>query len=404
MESREAIIIDPIRDVDAMECILTKQGLNLRAIALTHYFEDSLMGHMELLSKHSDSRLVTHGTTTDGFRFPLGPHLYLEVMHTPGHTQDSVCYVLRKSTDDDPWLLFSGDTVLAEGYGRFDIDGENPSVNASLWNSSVERLLAIPRNIEILAAHNGYTNASVNARELAFGTTVNYARMFWQSKKKRGEGVDEDDSTFIQQGLVEEFRTLRRRNILGDIPQTVRNPPLVTNPMEVLDIFRSGCVLLDVRLQKDVADQVVPRSLCIPMPILESGPSAQRKLEAWLPLLLSYSALEVAGGMAVICSENQEPHLMRRLARVGYDEYVNHVIRIPPDFVLESFSMIPRISTNKLQLRQLLSQACVVDVRSYAEFSGARAHGAIHVPLENVESWIKARKDLHYASRPLLVY
>eukprot|EP00759_Apiculatamorpha_spiralis_P042263 PhF_6_TR40446/c1_g1_i1/m.60390 len=399
-EAREAFVIDPVRDCGDIGGVLQKYGLTLKGVLLTHCFEDVLMEHAFLAQEHTCA-ILWHKTTIDGQRIPVGEHLYLEVMHTPGHTPDSVTYILRRTEGDEPWLVFSGDTILAEGYGRFDVEGTIEH-NAQLWSRSAHRILSIPNNMEILAAHNGYCNATVNAREPSFGTNCNHARGYLRIKPETGVGsatgapkplFHTHDSS---DGLVEEFHAFRRKNtewaeMGGILPRNV-SPIVIDDPTAVGQILSQAQQILDLRLQNEVVNHYIPKSLCIPMPLIEEGPNAQRKLEAWLPHLLAIHNIE-HNGFVVACSANQSNDVVRRLRRVGYEEYIRHIVIVSakvkyPNVTFGSIYRIPSVEEETLRSWFTNTAEIILDVRTEAEYRGAHAQNAINVPVERVEKFM----------------
>src|SRR5215468_8288999 len=123
---REAVVVDPERNVDGYLAYLAKNGLQLRYILLTHPHADFVAGHAELSARSgapiliSESAAATfaHRDLKDGDRVTLGS-VEIEAIATPGHSPDSICLVMLKS--GDPVALFSGDTLFAGDVGRPDL-------------------------------------------------------------------------------------------------------------------------------------------------------------------------------------------------------------------------------------------------------------------------------------------
>ena len=150
-ESGEALLVDPLREqVDVYLDLLKARGLRLRYTLETHTHADHLSGSVRL-KELTGARMLMHaasaapcvdGRLEDGDRVELGK-LRLEVMATPGHTQDALCLVL-------PGRVLTGDTLLIGACGRTDLQ----SGSALKLYESLQRLLALPESTVVLPAHD----------------------------------------------------------------------------------------------------------------------------------------------------------------------------------------------------------------------------------------------------------
>jgi sulfur dioxygenase len=154
----EAILVDPVRErLDTYRLILSARALRLRMVLETHMHADHLMlnrAAKELLGvpfamhRDSPSPLVDRHLV-DGDSLDLGGQP-IHVIHTPGHTPDSVCYRL-------PGGLLTGDTLMIGATGRTDFPGGSP---AQQWDAIVERLLKLPDDTVIWPGHDYKGNKS----------------------------------------------------------------------------------------------------------------------------------------------------------------------------------------------------------------------------------------------------
>src|SRR6187399_433382 len=114
----EAAIIDPLRDIDEYLQLAKKRNATIRYIFETHFHADFVSGHLDL-SKQTGAPII-YGpnaktnfkiySSKDGEIFKLGK-ISFEVLHTPGHTMESTCYLLRDE-NDKPHAIFTGDTLF----------------------------------------------------------------------------------------------------------------------------------------------------------------------------------------------------------------------------------------------------------------------------------------------------
>jgi hydroxyacylglutathione hydrolase len=124
MSDGEAIIIDPLRDVEEHLHLAKQHKAKIKYIFETHFHSDFLSGPLEL-SKHTGAPIVYGPKTETNFPFHLAGDgeifkigsITLEVIHTPGHTLESTCYLL-KDESGKPHCIFTGDTLFIGEVGR----------------------------------------------------------------------------------------------------------------------------------------------------------------------------------------------------------------------------------------------------------------------------------------------
>ena len=123
----EAAIIDPLRETAPYLERAHQDNATIKYIFETHFHADFVSGHIDLARKSGAT--IVYGPTaktdfekheaTDGEKFQIGK-VTIEVLHTPGHTPESTCYLLRDE-DGKPNALFSGDTLFIGDVGRPDL-------------------------------------------------------------------------------------------------------------------------------------------------------------------------------------------------------------------------------------------------------------------------------------------
>jgi len=123
----EALIVDPVRDIDQYLETLSQRKSKLKYIFLTHFHADFVSGHVEL-AKQTGATIVLGPNAVADFkfkeakdneRFQIGD-LKLKVIHTPGHTPESSCFVL-KNNEGHKHCIFTGDTLFLGDVGRPDL-------------------------------------------------------------------------------------------------------------------------------------------------------------------------------------------------------------------------------------------------------------------------------------------
>lgn len=176
----EAAVVDPRRDCRVYLERAAAREAEITCILETHRNEDYLVGSPELSARTGAT--VHHGARLDfGYGSParegdvlgVGP-LELAVLETPGHTAESLSFVLRDG--NRPFAVFTGDALFAGSVGRVDLMSEDRSANAAaLWDSLHHAILALPDGTVVLPAHGAGSVCGVGIRDLPF-TTIGHER------------------------------------------------------------------------------------------------------------------------------------------------------------------------------------------------------------------------------------
>lgn len=157
----EAILVDPVRErLDTYRRLLEQRGLSLKLVLETHTHADHLMLNREakdilrapFVMHHDSPSPLVDRHIGDGDVLELGAE-HIEVLHTPGHTPDSVCFAV-------PFAVLTGDTLHIGGSGRCDFPGGDAGLQ---YDAVVGRLFALPDETIVLPGHDykGKTRSSI---------------------------------------------------------------------------------------------------------------------------------------------------------------------------------------------------------------------------------------------------
>lgn len=149
-ESKEAAVIDPSFETNQVEAALASKGLKLKYVMLTHHHYDHVQ-EAGSLAKKTGAKVVMHSSSTidhdigleDGESVKLGT-TEIKLIHTPGHTADSSCYLSEGR-------LYTGDTLFIGECGRVDLEDSSPE---KMFDSLLVRIYSLPDNVKIYPGHD----------------------------------------------------------------------------------------------------------------------------------------------------------------------------------------------------------------------------------------------------------
>ncbi len=155
-------MIDPSYGIDPVLKAIDAKHVKVRYILNTHSHQDHVVGNQDV-KERTGAKIVAHKvaplgqdlSVEDGDRFESGP-LRFEVVHTPGHTKDSVLYLFEGN-------VATGDTLFVGECGRTDLPGGDPS---EMYDSLLRRVVALDDALIVLPGHDyGPTPTSTIAQE-----------------------------------------------------------------------------------------------------------------------------------------------------------------------------------------------------------------------------------------------
>jgi hydroxyacylglutathione hydrolase len=265
-----AAVIDPRRDCDIYLEIANRNELVITHIFETHRNEDYVIGSLELKKRcgadifHGSQMTFAYGKPVhEGDRFTLGS-LELSVLETPGHTEESISLVLWDTeVSDNPYMVFSGDTLFAGDIARTDFFGEERKAEMAekIYDSINDKILPLGDGVILCPAHGAGSVCGGEIADYPF-TTLGY-------EKKTNPRLASGRESFILQRVTESpyyppyFRQMEQYNRDG-VPILNRLPDL--RPLSIPDVNqlrKSGCQILDIRSPTSFGAGHIPGSVSI---------------------------------------------------------------------------------------------------------------------------------------------
>jgi hydroxyacylglutathione hydrolase len=411
-QTREALIVDPNLDSEFYHAAARADGMRITHVAETHIHADFASGARRLAREAtaqlylSDEggeewryRFAAEDKATllkDGASFRVGT-VRIDVMHTPGHTPEHICFLVTDTTAaDEPMGIITGDFLFVSDVGRPDLlekaAGMRNTMEAAARQlyASLQRIRALPDYLQVWPGH-GAGSACGKALGSVSQTTLGYEKRFnWAF------GCDDIES-FVQAVLAGQPEPpryfARMKQINRDAPplEQWRTPPELRFS-GLMDARVAHACIVDTRPAKDFAQVHLPGSLTIPLnksfsTYAGSVLSYNADLYIIVPRACAHCAQEVVRQLALIDLHNVAGY---------FDESVLDEARAA-GMELES---LPQISAAQLAPIAAAGEATVLDVRRTSEWEAGHVEGALHIPL----SELPARLGEIPRDRPLIVH
>lgn len=401
-QTSEAIVIDAQRDIDVYLEIAEQNNLNITHITETHIHADFLCGSRELAAATGAKMYLSdeggedwqyefpHIGLKDGSIIKVG-NLTLEVMHTPGHTPESISFLLRDHpATDEPIMVFTGDFVFVGDIGRPDLLEEaaglvgTKELGAKQMFQSLKKFAALPDYVQVWTAH-GAGSACGKALGAVHSSTVGYEKIRnWAFQF----GEDEEQFTKVllagQPEAPKYFAMMKHLNKV-DRPLLVEVPKhSKLTKEEFLAAYNKGIKVIDTRDKLEFSKGYIPNSYNI-----KGGNS----FSTWMGWMLDYQEQFI-----LIAKEEEVEDLTRKLMRIGMDKVYGYVEDITNlDIELKKANLIDE---KVLKSNFKNKNVQILDVRAATEYQSGYIGDAEHAFLgtleKNINQWDKNKETIVY--------
>lgn len=384
----EAVVIDPLREVDPYIRKANRNHATIKYVLETHFHADFVSGHLDLAKKTGAT--IVYGPEAkpafeahiarDGEELKVGD-ITIEVIHTPGHTLESTCYLL-KNAEGKKVALFSGDTLFIGDVGRPDLaqkvneDLDQDKLAGMLYDSLRNKIMPLPDDIIVYPAHGAGSACGKNiSREttdtLGNQKATNYAL---RSDMSREEFIKE-----VTEGLTEPPAYFPL-NVLMNIKGYESIDKVLARGQQALDADafeaianETGALILDTRSAAEFAAGFIPNAINIG---IEGG------FAPWVGTLIP----DIRQEILLVTDAGREEEVITRLARVGYDHTIGY---LKGGFATwqhagKEVDQVPSVTAEELAVLADKEKINIIDVRKENEFEEGHIKGAINVPLDYI--------------------
>lgn len=396
----ESIVIDAQRDIDVYLDIAKQNNLRITHIAETHIHADFLCGSRELAAVTGATMYLSdeggadwqyqfpHRGLKDGDTIIVG-NLTIEVMHTPGHTPESISFLLTDHpATDKPVMLFTGDFVFVGDIGRPDLLEKaaglvgTKEVGASQMFRSLKKFAALPEYVQVWSAHGagsacGKALGAVHSSTVGYEKIRNWAFQYGENEKEFTSYLLADQPEPPKYFAMMKLLNKVNRPLLVEVP---RHPEL--SKEDFLKARANGLKIIDTRDKADFAKGFIPGSLNIP---------GNNSFSTWAGWLLNYQEQ-----FMLVCDSSQAEDLTRKLMRIGLDNIYGYITDVK-DLGIE-LQTADLMSAAAFKTALSAADVQVIDVRGATEYEAGHIEGADNVfvgtLLDNLEKISKDKQVL----------
>lgn len=379
-----AAVIDPKRDVDTYLQIAQEQKMKITHILETHIHADFLSGSRELAALTGAGMYLSdeggpdwqyefdHHGLKDGNSIQLG-NLLFEVMHTPGHTPESISFLLTdKAASDAPVMLFTGDFVFVGDIGRPDLLEKAAGLKGTQEKgahqlfASLKKFSSLPPYVQVWPGH-GAGSACGKSLGAVPSTTTGYEMVRnWAFR------FEQDEDGFVKYLLSDQPEPPRYFAMMKKLNKS--NRPLLTsvptvyklNINEVKAALAKGYKIIDTRNKAAFEKGYIPGSINI---------QGNNSFNTWAGWFLDYTTPFI-----LLADPADLEELTRKLMRIGLDHIYGY---IPSVEVWEEaggwLDKEPVISLEELKDLREKNDIQLIDLRGAAEYQSGHIPSAEHI-------------------------
>ncbi len=379
----EAVIIDPLRDIESYIEFARERQATIKYVIETHFHADFVSGHIDLSNKtgaeivygpNAKTNFPIHAAK-DGERIIIGK-ISFEVIHTPGHTLESSCYLLRDE-NDRPHAIFTGDTLFVGDVGRPDLSSGSMSseeLAGIMYETIQTKILPLNDDILVYPAHGPGSSCGKNLGPNTHSTigeqkATNYA-LQPQTKEEFIKAV----TTGLALAPVY-FPINAKINQTGyeEIDEVVKKGTTQLSIDEFKKWIKEDAIILDARHANLFTHGFIPGSIFIGL---------EGRFAEWAGTILPFDK-----PIILVTEMDKETESVIRLSRVGFENIYGVLSggfekwksqNEPVDIIID-------VEADELMMDIPFDKNLeIVDVRKENEFAEGHLENALNLPLHEI--------------------
>lgn len=396
VSGNEAVIIDPLREIKPYLDRANKDGVKIKYVLETHFHADFVSGHVDL-AKASGATIVYGPTANPGFEAHIASdgdlltvgEVKIKVLHTPGHTMESTCYLLIDENGKDH-SVFTGDTLFIGDVGRPDLAQKaahmtQEQLAATLYHSLRTKVMVLADDVVVYPAHGAGSACGKNMSKETVSTIgeqkqLNYAL---RANMTEEEFVKEVTDGLLPPPAYFPLNVALNKNGYDNIEEVMKRGLTAMSSSEFeAAANETDAMMLDTRNADVFRKGFVPNSINIGL---------DGQFAPWVGALIP----DVKQQILLITDEGKEEETVMRLARVGYDFVIGYL-----KGGFEAWKMagkevetINRITAEEFSEKVDINKDLVIDVRRESEYEAEHVENANNAPLDfindNISSYPK---------------
>ena len=378
-----AAVVDPLRDIDEYLQLATERNATIKYIFETHFHADFVSGHLDLAAATGATIVYGPNTQTgfkvtvanDGEVFNIG-NINIEVLHTPGHTLESTCYLLKDENKKD-YCIFTGDTLFVGDVGRPDLSQKGELLTmqdlaAMLYDSLQNKIMPLADDVILYPAHGAGSSCGKNLGKETFSTIGEQK----QHNYALNQATKEDFIKAVTEGLATPPNYFPINAKINKEGYESLNAVLEDGlkPLSVFDFKEKmkdeNTFILDTRNATIFTLGFVPTSISIGL---------EGRFAEWAGSLLPFNK-----NILLVTEIGKEKETIIRLARVGFSKFVGY---LNGGFDAwqnagERVDLIIDVEADELAMDLPFDENLIVlDVRKETEYADGHISTAINIPL-----------------------
>lgn len=387
----EAAIIDPLRETQPYIERLEHDGVKLKYIFETHFHADFVSGHLDL-SKKTNAPIVYGATAQPEFEaivaednqvFEIG-NVKIKVLHTPGHTMESSCFLLIDENGKET-ALFSGDTLFLGDVGRPDLAQKAASMTQEelaglLYESLYHKILPLADDITVYPAHGAGSACGKNMMKETVDSLGNQKKMNYALNQPNKEAFVKA----VTDGLLPPpayfgMNVAMNKKGYDSFDEVLKHGMKALSADEFESVAENtNALILDTRNDKDFALDFIPQSINIGL----NGDFAP-----WVGAMI----VDVKQPILLVTDLDKEEEAVTRLSRVGFDNVLGHLAGGFETWkkAEKETDIVNRITAEQFASEVKITEDKVVDVRKESEYAAEHIEDAYSKPLAYINDWVK---------------